>query len=561
MKKLIVLLCVLFIAHGLSAQIWLPIDTDLLNLESFRHQATYSIEDDLDNGIDGTDVFKVDGARIYTNLSNLVSGTERQADNSYSNETVAIGATSPIYKGWKVTAFYGNTNINRKFDGLTAGTVNTGPSTNPDFTYMTFGHMDSVGEVEGSGNMILLNVGKKMGEETEVAFTYKRTGNTMKQMADDSVYETEEDLTANETTLLYNRERSEEEEMTIPVTTYALSYSKPFKDWKLRGDLFLMTGSLNGLYSSSYRYWEDENPEEPDITFEQLDSSLENEELTATANIAGLSLRLSDFNEQTGLLWEVGGNFGMIFGSGDIEDTYRYHTISEDEFVVDEISVLDSLYTNSSTGTLSPSGNVMGINGRLEWQIAENVRFGLGGMLNTISASVEADISRRIDMRSDFNDADGAADDPDDYTITASGTDVDATETMELKANRIAIPAGIELNFGKNKDWFMRIGALAVGSKMESTEKIEYEESLSVWSIERGDGTGSTVYGTTISEENYEVTQSETYQDVYYTYGLGWKPSPNLSLDLIGLFDASGVELLSTDWVRSLKLSATINIY
>ena len=119
MKKLLVMLCALFLIQGVSAQVWMPIASDLLNLESFRHQATQTIEDDLDNGIDGTDIFAVEGARIYTNLSNLVSGDEEQGDNTASNNTVLIGGTSPIfYKGLKVTAFYGNTRTDSSMEHI-----------------------------------------------------------------------------------------------------------------------------------------------------------------------------------------------------------------------------------------------------------------------------------------------------------------------------------------------------------------------------------------------------------------------------------------------------------
>ncbi|MEJ2567295.1 MAG: hypothetical protein P8Z50_00210 [candidate division WOR-3 bacterium] len=141
--------CALFIAQIVSAQVWVPISNDLLNLESFRHQATAVIEDDLDNGIDGTDIFYVDGARIYTNLSNLATGMEQQGNNSNSANTVLLGATSPIYKGWKVTAFYANANMeSTSFDGMMAETIFVGLPTNPEFSTKDFLHMDSTASAE-----------------------------------------------------------------------------------------------------------------------------------------------------------------------------------------------------------------------------------------------------------------------------------------------------------------------------------------------------------------------------------------------------------------------------
>ena len=561
MKKLVLLLCALFLIQGVSAQVWIPMSTDLLNLESFRHQATYSIEDDLDNAIDGTDIFNVEGARIYTNLSNLVSGGERQADNLYSNNTVAIGATSPIYKGWKVSAFYANANQNGAFDGLIDENNFTGPASNPEFSSSEFLHLDSTAQGETSENTILLNIGKIMGKGTEIAFTYKSVQHAEKGEYQDSMYSIEETLDPPSIDALTYGAETGNYEYSMPATTYAISYSKPYKNWKLRGDIFLMSVSENENQESSAFSFQDLLPGSPNTTYTSRDSFNLMEQYDYSGNIAGIGLRLSDENKY-GVLWEVGGNFATIFGSGDANEDYKYHLITQSEFVDDEISVFDTLYISDWTAPLSVSGNTMGINGRIEWQIAENVRFGFGCMLNSFSASLEEDISYRLDIASSFDDDDGEASDADDYDLTVNGYDLDETYTQTVSGNRIAIPAGIEVNFGKNKDWFLRIGALSIGSKSEIKEEM-VTDTISVYerTIEYGNGAEVESYGTNVNYEDGVITTSTTSQDVYYSYGLGWKPSPNLSLDLLGMFDATGVELFSTDWIRSLKLSATINIY
>lgn len=562
MKKLLLVLCVLLIAPSIRAQVWLPMSMDLLNLESFRHQATASIEDDLDNGIDGTDIFKVNGARIYTNLSNLVSGTEEQADNMSSDQTVLIGGTSPLYKGWKVTGFYGNGNLNESLNEETIENDQWSTDADEEFDYTSLGVYKGTYGMESSSNTILLNIGKQLGEETEVAFTYKRIGYTDKSESRDSAFYREYDIDDGEVDEIWREFADTNSSMTMPISEYSLSYSKPFMNWKLRGDVFYMTGGLDILDEEFGYFWEDEMPYDPGLTFVQLDSVMNNMDISVSANIMGLGLRLSDMNEQTGLLWEVGGNFAMIGGSGDVDMTERVHSISQDENVVDEISVLDTLYINSTTGPLSPSGSSMGINARIEWQISENVRFGIGGMYNTMTASIDGDIAERLDIVSTFDDDDGAGSDADDYTITVNGEDTDITLNAELSANRIAIPAGVEVNFGKNKDWFLRLGAIAVGSKTEMTMTTTVDSITPYTRLEeRGDGSSTETIADQIYYEDMDINNSTTSQTVDYVYGLGWKPSPNLSLDLIGMFDFNGVELLSTDWLKTLKLSATINVY
>ncbi|MEJ2567294.1 MAG: hypothetical protein P8Z50_00205, partial [candidate division WOR-3 bacterium] len=397
-----------------------------------------------------------------------------------------------------------------------------------------------------------------MGRGTELAFTYKRENSASKGEFEDSMYYIDETIDPPNITELYYGAENGTYDNSTPVTTYSLSYSKPYRGWKLRGDIFLSSTTEKNSEEISGFYFEDLLPGSPNTTFTTRDSSNMMDQYDYNGNIAGIGLRLSDEN-QYGLLWEIGGNFGMVFGSGDANENNRYHLMTQSEFVADQIAVLDSLYISDWTAPLSVSGNAMGLNGRMEWQIAENVRFGLGCMFNSFSATIEEDRTYRLDITSNYDNHDGISD-ATDYDLTVNGYDINETYTQGMNANRIAIPAGIEVNFGKNKDWFLRLGALAVGSKTEYTEEI-VTDTISVYerTVEYGDGSEVNTYGTNITYEDGKVTSSTTYQSVYYSYGLGWKPSKNLSLDLIGMFDASGVELLSTDWLRSLKLSATIN--
>lgn len=564
MKKLLVLLCALFLVQGATAQVWLPVNSDLLNLASFRMQSTGgTIEDDLDNAIDGTDIFAVDGARIYTNLSNLVTGGEHQGDNMYSDNMLLIGATSPIYKGYKLTAFYGKAKQSSSKDFLSDEIYRQDINSDQVFDSTALNHLDSNAVYDFSQNSLVLNLGKKMGEETEIAFTYIRSGSTTKNDRADSTYYTRMNISPAVTSVLRYGSGYDNSESTFPITTYALSYCKPFRDWKLRGDAFLVTGGINSSTESLNHSFIDGYPRASDTTYTYNSTRTITGEDGFTANLAGVSLLLSDENKQTGLLWEVGGNFGMIFGSGDNDYVEEFNYLEREELSPPEIRVLDSTYTDSTNGNISVSGTGMGANGRIEWQISDNVVFGLGCMYNSYSMTLEEDRNVRTDIVSDFDDGDTQGSDPDDYTITVNGNDRDETVTTEIKINRIAIPAGVELNFGKNKDWYMRLGAVAVGSRTEITDETVVD-SLYIGSsvTARGDGSSSTSYLTSSTlADNETNTSSSTYQYVDYVYGLGWKPSPNLSLDLIGMFDFSGVELLSTDWLQSLRLSATLNIY
>jgi hypothetical protein len=563
MKKLVVLLCVLFLALGLNAEVYLPIlaPYQTLALESFRHQATTAIEDDLDDGIDGTDIFAVKGARIYTNLSNLASSWETQADNSNSENTLVIGAISPIYKGWKAALFYGNANVNQSASGTATEVEFRDIDPDAAFDWTSVLNSDTSFNQTNNENCILVNIGRIMGEETQVAFTYKRT--IQKSAGDYSVSEdyTETDIDGNDILEYWENDENYEGETSVPISLYSLSYTKPFMNWNLRGDAYLYMGAMNNNSNDIYRYFEDYSPADPTETDDRLDTTLTDYQDDISGNLAGISLLLSDENEQTGLLWEVGGNLGMVFGSGDYNELSRY-SYRLRGMIGGDVSVYDTVDNIRDSGPISLSGTNMGLNGRIEWQISPNVRWGIGLLYNKLSATLEYDLDYLATITASYDDGDGV-DEYVDYTRTGieGGSYL---QTMKLSTNNIVIPTGIELNFGKNKDWFLRLGALANGSTNEITYSDEVDEASiqrdSV-RVEHGDGTVFAFLDTDIDYTDEETTITYTTQTVDFVYGLGWKPSPNLSLDLLGMFDLGGAEFLSTDWFKSLRLSATINVY
>jgi hypothetical protein len=562
MKKSVLLLLALLLVVGLNAEVYLPVIApyQTLSLESFRHIATTAIEDDLDNGIDGTDIFKVEGARIYTNMSNLVSSWENQADNSSSDNTVVIGAISKLYKGYRLAVFYGNGNYHGAFTGTATEVGLTNTDADSPFDWRTELNSDTSANIINNDNCILVNLGRVMGEETELALTYKRT---ISKGTDD--YTMSRDYTATDLdvpSVVTDWEENGDggSESSVPISLYAISYAKPFKDWKLRGDLYFYMGGMNNNLNQMYRYFEDNSPASLTETDDELDSNLVENTNDISGNLAGISLRLGDENEFG--LWEVGGNFGMVFGSGDYRILSRTHSIERDQ-IGSFIEVYNATYNNENVGPISVSGMNMGLNGRIEWQISPNVRWGLGLIVNSFSASLEYDLDDFSTTRTVFNNGDNVPSDPIDYVTTSIGGG-SYIRTMKLNTNSIVIPTGVEVSIGKKKDWFIRLGALANGWKNETTQTIDVDEAslqpdstTTVW----GDGSSSTTVDPSVNYTDSEVTSGSTYQNVDFIYGVGWKPSPNLSLDLVGMFDVGGTELLSNDWFKSLRLSATINVY
>ncbi len=558
MKKLTVMLLALFLTMSISAQIWIPMSVDLLNLESFRHQATYAIEDDLDNGIDGTDIFKVEGGRIFTNLSNLSTGAEELMDND-SDNTLVIGGVSPIYRNWKAALFYGDTRDVGSY--FSSNTIVEEWDNNGDgsLDFMEETYADGLDDYSELANCILLNIGKEMGGGRLIALTYKRVQAKSTEEYEDSEYTTTSDISNGDilqTTDDYEDYYSEGFSSVVPSNLYSLSYSTPFMNWDLRADAYLVTASLTGTSDSDDYYSQDLAPASPSITSTLLSitSDLSSEEING--NLAGISARLSD--ENNGLLWEIAGSFGMIFGSGDFVDFERY-TERERDMSAGNVYTYYYYERSNTTAPISLSGMNMGLSGRMEWQLSENVVFGLGLMLNSLQFTMDYDIDDSYLLDMTYDDGDQEPDDADDYIYTSTDGSTESY-SQDITMNSIIIPVGVEVNFGKNKDWFLRLGALA------SNTRDKYVSTSEVEDIERGTTTIITGDGDTtvtyydVGYDSYEDRSFYDYQTVDFAYGLGWKPSPNLSIDLLGMFRINNTELLSTELLQSLRLSATVSV-
>ncbi len=557
MKKLALLLLSTFFIGSISAQVYVPFlyPYEVLNLESFRHQATFAIEDDLDKGIDGTDIFDVEGGRIFTNLSNLSSGTE-ELMNDYSDHTLVIGGISPEFRSLKAAFIYGSAKELDSYFSSYSGTEMQDVNSDGSLDFMESIDGNDLEEYSSGESCILLNLGYNIGNNNKIALTYQRVKGEDSFEGKDSTYETTSDISTGDVLYLSEDYLNENSSGEAPTSIYTLSYSTPLSGITLRGDIYFSSGSYKNTSDGIAYNMENLAPSTPSITEITLDTTIYSYVDDYTGNLAGVSLELSDLND--GLYWEVSGNFGMIFGSGNYEESEYEHDIDQ-SMNAGNVSVGEAVNNASSVGPISISGNNFGGSGRIEWQLSENVLFGLGLMFNNLSFSEDYENKRSRFGSESYDDGDAEPNDGDDLIGTLVGSD-STLYTVEIAATSIAIPAGIELNFGKNKDWFLRLGAMANNSR----ERITYTEDVveierDVITIIYGNGDTTVTYDDNV--EYYDSKESEYYhyQNVWFAYGLGWKPSPNLSLDLLTMFDINDTELLSTEWLQSLKLSATVS--
>ena len=562
MKKWTYVFLVLLLANGLSAQ--------ALRLESFRHQATFVIRDDLDYAIDGTDLLKIDGARIFTNLSNLSSGNE-QIMGYNSDNTFVIGYVTPEFLGFKSAFFLGNLqDLDPAFlsldlngdgspdisgHGFLSGTWNREWDANGDgsIDFIDYRYIQAAGEQNNREKDLLINIARELGGGA-LAFVYKRISSKSTGDSSDSLYFSREDYSTTDLTEFNREDNSGNLNFSSPSNEFRLSLSSPFMNWELRGDAYLNMARIDNSNENRYHYFEDLAPSTQLITDTYLDTTYDNYTDNYARNEAGVELGLENIDPY--LSWWITGNFGFLFGSGNYENSAFNFT--EDHSM--NAGNVDSLYTTdqySDSAPISVSGMNLGISGRMEWQISKNVRFGLGVNYGGYSSSLEYDHDSTNIARVEYNDGDADPSDPDDYLdVTQSGARY--TETFKTVTNVLEVPAGIEINIGKKKDWFVRFGALArkVITNGENTTKVNSVDR-EVNTYITGDGDTTVTYQDIEFSSHKENTYSEL-QTVDFSYGLGWKPSENLRIDLIGMFDLPNTDVISTNWFRSLKLSATV---
>jgi len=127
----------------------------------------------------------------------------------------------------------------------------------------------------------------------------------------------------------------------------------------------------------------------------------------------------------------------------------------------------------------------------------------------------------------------------------------------------LRVPTGIEHWFSDAKRFAIRFGS--VFTQTSETRKNRYIPS----DIQR---ICDMTYNSTMDEPEYyyhpdyesHVTDIETVTQkssrTQFSYGLGFRPSKNMQIDLMGFFDYPCTELLTTDFFRNLRLSFSIRL-
>jgi len=544
-----------------------------LNLESFRHQSTYIIDDALDLAIDGTDIYEVEGGRIFTNLSNLSTGTEKLMGDVRDNSFV-IGCVTPELFGLKGALLWGTRKalysqileLDLDGDGFTdfresgfvSGTWIRQWDANADdsLDFTDSRYAEASAENSNLESDILINIAKKIGKGT-AALTYRR-------MTEKIIYDYYDSKSSriNDFNTGVLQEQSREDSMIAKnhdenTHNFTVSYEMPFKDLKLRSSIYLKNYNVYNMWSERYSYDENLAPEDS-ATTDRRRIRLGNRDYEEyTPNNKGLCFRLR--NTDSEILWEAYGDIGIYDGYGYYGDDSYERLIIDTTTIAGNVSKYSEwIQDNDRVYRTSISGYRTGIGGKMEWQLSDNVIFGVGLEYQSDKLTREYDLDYTNSSTTIYDDGDSEIDDMDDYQIINTSGYI-YTRTIESRSDLITAPVGLEINIGKNKDWFIRFGARAYKNNINDKEIKNINEVIRE--------TTTIIYGesdTTVTYQDIEFssTESEHYTEVQknaFAYGLGWKPSENLSIDFLGMFDLADTEVFSSNWFRSLKLSAVVS--
>ena len=146
-----------------------------------------------------------------------------------------------------------------------------------------------------------------------------------------------------------------------------------------------------------------------------------------------------------------------------------------------------------------------------------------------------------------------------DY-ITTETYSITADRTFEQNTSEFYVPVGIEYKFTNNNKWDLRFGSVfrSICTTVNDAKEIKDASPITTETV-YGDGS----VDINIDDNTYDSTSEQTIStnsSTNYYYGLGFRPTDNLQIDLLGFFGGVGDEndLLNADFYKQLRLSFTL---
>ena len=527
--------------------------------ESFRYQSTANLwEDDYDLLFDPARIPEIEGSRLWTSLSNFVTGGEELFSNG-SVPYFLIGGTKNFgkyYPGLVYDRTSANTPLNTGLvdpygnDIYGEGSVTTidwtldslGNRTDRDVTIASRTAFDNT-----AGSDYYVAVGTRMNNfRFGLGYLHNDSKTTMTDPANNYTdYYYQEDY--EEDTLKYSDSitfagdditKSSENEIILSawLDKEVMSFGGDVRYEMLSDNSEAVISGYEAEYA---------NPEHPDhyyILTSDLDSML----LPESGNRISINLKaFYDYNDYAQGRFYA-GFFTKSTSYGDDAQSFVNQTI-EDE--LDPELTLDTTTTiRDYDGDFSSNGFRAGT--KQLFEISDRFRFAFGffwsmASINDSATSLDSTYSSTV-----YDDGD-----PDTLVQTSYNTYSYSTQTWvtttEGNQMTVTIPIGVEFNIAD--PFVIRLGARHSITKNDLTTDYildDWQPQYTYYYQE--DGTTLETWGDPGSRpENSSENDNQTIPATSYYYGFGWRVTDNFQLDVMNFSDI-------TDWVNW-RLSATFH--
>lgn len=554
---------------------------------SFRNIALGTIiDDDLDLVNDPIELKFVEGSRLYTNLSNLVnSGEEILANNSSDTFLIGYSTKNPfienfwnsVFIEFQKTKMPHYVQIDSDLDGN--NDIDGFGSLSDEFT----GYYDLNGDD-------LYDIIRQISQErsdydeiNQIEFALNNTYDAGNFVIGAKIhynsYSSDEDISYDMSYTYHDIEENfdyfTENQLDDSSNHYldsnfdfqASILLPDFRGYEVRGDFIFMNQNYSSDQQVNDHYREDYfDPDIPELEYFNIVEDVYKNvtERPGNAFTLGTSMRktfVKAAQRKNDGYWKIGGD--ITFGS------YDYSVLSEiiqtdTEKYFDGLDTLltDYLETDIENSLLKDNGTQkrtqFSLNGKINYPFNEKVYFGIGFNYNYQIINRETDFVESFENIYDYEilDEDSTAA---DYTITETYS-ITADRTYEQYTSNFTVPVGIEYKFTNNNKWDLRFGSV-FRSSCETTNDAKEIKDVSPITTETNYGDGSVDID--IEDNTYDSTSEQTNStnnSTNYYYGLGFRPTDNLQIDLLGFLGGATDEdnLLDADFYKQLRLSFTL---
>jgi hypothetical protein len=525
--------------------------------ESFRYQSTASLfEDDYDLLFDPARIPEISGARLWTSLSNFVTGDEELFSGG-SEPYILIGGVAGLGNYYPATVYDRYASTEALNTGLTDPNGNpmygdgeltvvnwNNPDTLGNFTnrtvesrqvsaYESMGSSDWYIALATQRNNIRFGLGFMHGDSK---FTYTDPSNNFdySYISEDLVADT---LEYQNTASFAGDDITDYSHNEFILSTWIdgarLSFGLSFEfDLISEKNEAIILGD-----SAEYDF-----PMQPDTSF-TLVSVYDSLVQPRSGNRIGLQLTsFYDYTENAQGRFYIDFYTQSLNYSDDAMDfTYTTRELSYSTFTWDTVNTVTYF-----DGGRSTTG--VGLGTKHLFAISDRLNFGIGLLFGISSysdstAAIDTTVSVRV-----YDNGDTISG-PEDYTRTITQSETWMTY-VDGSLNRLAVPVGME--FAIAKPLVFRLGAqyaITYDDYTTTTELLDYEpeRTLTVY----GDGTTTeTIEDPSPRPERSVETNTMTTSETDYFYGIGWNVTKNLQIDLMGFSDITDLG----NW----KLSATM---